>query len=260
MQLAYFTDKACERLMADAEKNHEKYLGDENWVEAYFNGSSNYFKRSSVSVENFSPYFIKEGELTKRDSKEKAEEDLINSIRLYEAFKTLTPWQAAQGNMWTYLCHMVPQYRSYIKHRWLDDPRANTIKTRYFVPSNESLRNDNALSRLWWYGYLTYDANSEDPHHLTKILFTNITIATDIIDTLNRTSPERIKGVLLALEDFKEETGMRERLSDIVRSANSAMNRHAGITTIGFLSFEEVRNLYHGHLKTALEDKASGMA
>lgn len=257
MQLAYFTDKACDRLMADIENNREKYLGDENWIEAYFEGADDCIKRSSVSVENFSPYFIKEGKLTKKDNEEKAEEDLINSIRLYEAFKTLTPWQAAQGNMWTYLCHMNHQYQNYIKHRWLDDPRANTIKTRYFVPSNENLRNDNALSRLWWYGYLTYDPNSEDPHHLTKTLFTNITIATDIIDTLNRTSPERIKGVLLALEDFKEETGMREGLSDIVRSANSAMNRHAGIVAVGFLSFEEVHDLYLEYLRNALQVKDS---
>lgn len=252
MQLAYFTDKACNRLMADIENNREKYLGDENWIEAYFGGADDCVKRSSVSVENFSPYILKNGKLT---NEEKAQEDLANSIRLYEAFKGLTPWQAAQGNMWTCLCHTNPQFRNYIKHRWLEDPRTNTIRTRYFVPSNESLRNDNALSRLWWYGYLTYDSNSEDPHHLTKTLFTNITIATDIIDTLNRTSPERIKGVLLALEDFKEETSIHKGLDKIVRGANSAMNRHAGIATIGYLTFEEVHDLYLEYLKDALQAK-----
>lgn len=42
----------------------------------------------------------------------------------------------------------------------------------------------NAVSRLWWAGYLSYDEdNSADHYHLTKILFTGQQICADIMDT-----------------------------------------------------------------------------
>lgn len=252
MRLGYFTDKACERLMADIDTNRDKYFSDEDWIPSFFYGSDDYYKMSSVTVEQFTPYHITDNKMTNAD---KALEDYHNTIRLYDAFKTLTPWQAAQGNMWAYLCHTDSKCRSYIRHRWLDDPRENTIRARFFAPTNESLRNDNALSRLWWYGYLTYDQSAENPYHLTKILLTNLTIATDIIDTLNRTNPERLKGVLLAIDEFKDKLKVGESLTDLVREANLSLNWRAGVTVMDSLSSDEIRSLYLKYLQSAHEKK-----
>jgi hypothetical protein len=251
MRLAYFTDMAYDRLFADVDKNAEKYLSDEDWLEPYFFGAGEYFKYSSVVVDSFSPYYANKGKLT---DAQKPGEDLQNIIQLYGAFKALTPWQAANKYMWTYLCHADLKCREYIKHRWFDDARENTIRTRYFVGNNESLRNDNALSRLWWYGYLTYDADAPNPYWLTKILMTNETIATDVIDTLNRTNFNRIKGVLLAIDDFKNQLKPRESLIDIVRRSNKSLNRYAAVTAMDFLSYEEIRDIALGFLKQAQKD------
>lgn len=98
----------------------------------------------------------------KKDDAQKSQEDLVNTRLIYEAFRNLTPLQASNKYMWTYLCHAVPEYRAYIQDRWMQEERSNTIKNRFFVTTPGSLLNDNALSRLWWYGYLTYDRHSSN--------------------------------------------------------------------------------------------------
>ena len=252
MRLAYFTDKALERLLADIDKNKERYLGDDEWLDTYFYGFGDYFKYSSVSVDMFSPYYATEGKLS---NIQKSDEDYNNIVKLYDAFKALTPWQAANPNMWTYLCHSVPEFRKYIKHRWLDDVRDNTIRTRFFVTSSESLRNDNALSRLWWYGYLTYDKDADNPYHLTRILMINETVATDVIDTLNRTNFNRIKGVLLAIDEFKDELNPREPIIKYVREANKSLNRYAAVPALYFLTYDEISSIALGFLRKSREGR-----
>ena len=125
----------------------------------------------------------------------------------------------------------------------MENPRVNTIRTRYFVTGYRSLLNDNALSRLWWYGYLTYDHSNSNPYHLTEILFTNQTICTDVMDTLNRTNFNRIKGVLLGIKDFKEVISPDEGIIDYFRECTKYLNRYGAVTSLEFLDFEEIRHL-----------------
>ena len=67
---------------------------------------------------------------------------------------------------------------------------------------------------------LRFLSKNSNPYALTEILLMNQTICTDVMDTLNRMNFNRIKGVLLALKDYKEEYG-EKGLSDILRIANS---------------------------------------
>ena len=101
MYLNYFTDESYDKLWNDVDKNAEKYKDIEPWLEDYF-GNTSYFKTSkSVNVNSFSPTY---NPGVKSDA-QKSEEDLINTRLLYEAFKGLSPLQATNKYMWTYLCH-----------------------------------------------------------------------------------------------------------------------------------------------------------
>lgn len=118
--------------------------------------------------------------------------------------------------------------------------RGNTIKKRFFVRSASDLWNDNALSRLWWYGYFTYDKDSDDPYELTKILLTNQTLATDVIDTLNRMNPTRIKGVLYGLRDYMDTIGTTRGLADEFRECKKYLNRWAAVTSFDYLDYKDI--------------------
>lgn len=107
----------------------ENYTSDEDWLTTYFSGTDGYFKTSSVDVGAFSPHYTP----GKKDDAQKSQENLINTRLIYDAFRNLTPLQASNKYMWTYLCHAVPEYRNYIGDRWMQDERENTIKSRFFV-------------------------------------------------------------------------------------------------------------------------------
>lgn len=245
MYLGYFTEEAYDRLLNDINQNLDKYKSEEDWIKQYF-GSEDYYKISkSVNVMSFSPYYVPG---TKTDE-QKSQEDLYNVRLLYEAYKSLTPLQASNKYLWTYLCHANPEYRKYIVDRWLTDARENTIRTRFFVKTPRDLLNDNALARLWWYGYLTYDESNANPYALTEILLTNQTICTDVIDTLNRMNFQRIKGLLLAIKDFKNLVGEKEGITDYVRSCNKYLNRYAAVTIMELLDSDEIQKLAFEYMK-----------
>ena len=253
MWLSYFTENAYDKLFESIKDNLTNYLNDEDWLPGFFHDLSPYFKESkAVDVGDFIPSYEPNG-ASKSDA-QKADEDLVNIRLLYDSFKSLTPLQASNKYMWTYLCHANPRYRAYIKDRFFSKSEANedfikTVKTRVFVYQNSNLRNDNALSRLWWYGYLTYDkSNKSDPYALTKILLTNQTIATDVFDTPNRSNPNRIKGVLWGIRDYIEEIGTSKGVADDFRKCKKYLNHYGAVTDLSFLTPEEMRDLTYNYL------------
>lgn len=256
MLLGYFTEEAYEKLLNEIPANAENYASDEEWLPTFFGSRENYFKTSSVEVMRFIPSYMP----GKKDDAQKSQEDLVNTRLIFDAFKNLTPLQASNKYMWTYLCHAVPEYRNYIRDRWLYEERDNTIKSRFFVTTSGSLLNDNALSRLWWYGYLTYDPDNSNHYALTEILLMNQTICTDVMDTFNRMNLSRMKGVLTAIKDFKNEIDDSEGITEYFRECKKYLNHYAAVTTMEFLDSEEIRDLAFNYMMKLRDEKINGGA
>ena len=251
MLLGYFVEEAYEKLLHEIPENTDKYSSDKDWLSAYFDGFEGYFKKSSVDVNKFVPGYTP----GKKDDAQKSQEDLVNTRLIFNAFRNLTPLQASNKYMWTYLCHAIPEYRDYIKDRWMQNERQNTIKSRFFVTTPGSLLNDNALSRLWWCGYLTYDSNNKNPYALTEILFTNQTICTDVMDTFNRMNPKRMRGILMAIKDFKEEISDNQGITEYFRECKKYLNHYAAVTILEFLESDEIRDLAFKYMMKLYKEK-----
>ena len=254
MLLGYLTEEAYDRLLHSIPENAERYSGADDWLPAFFGSNEGYYKMSAVDVSMFTPSYSP----GKKTDAQKSAEDLVNTRMIYDAFHKLTPLQASNKYMWTYLCHAIPEYRDYIRDRWMQEERENTIKSRFFVTTSGSLLNDNALSRLWWYGYLTYDEKNANHYALTEILFTNQTICTDVMDTFNRMNYDRMKGVLLAIKDFKETIGESEGITDYFRECKKYLNHYAAVTAMEFLDSEEIRDLAFNYMLKLREERLNG--
>ena len=251
MLLGYFTEEAYDKLLCDIPKNAVNYYSDKDWLSAYFGNSDEYFKISSVDVNIFTPSYTP----GKKDDAQKSREDLVNTKLIYNALRNLTPLQASNKYMWTYLCHTNPKCRSYIQDRWMQEEGSNKIKNRFFVTTLSSLLNYNALSRLWWYGYLTYDCHDSNPYALTEILLTNQTICKDVMDTFNRMNYDRMRGVLMAIKDFKEILTDNEGITEYVRECNKYLNQYAAVTVLEFLNSDEIRDLAFRYMVKLREEK-----
>lgn len=231
MYLGFFTEDAYDRLLDAVEENKDKYLEPDNWVSTYFAKGVEWCGISSQEVNKFDPWLS--------GSKDKSEDDCINAIRLHEAFK-ITPLQATNKYMWAYMCHVDDDCRKYMRCRWSD----SKPEQRYFVPGEGmGLYYFNGLSRLWWWAHLTYDPDSKDHYTLTRILFENQMLGKDILDTLNRTNFKRMKGILLAIQEFKGMVDPNDGITDYFRECKKELNHYAAISIFDYLDFEDIKKI-----------------
>ena len=95
--------------------------------------------------------------------------DGTNALAVYGStpLRELRPRDAADPRVWTYLCHMeCPQYVTvrWLKERPRDDRIAvSRVRNHFFAKGNRGIIRDNALSRLWWLGYIAQEVNPGDP-------------------------------------------------------------------------------------------------
>ncbi|MDE2744961.1 MAG: DUF6339 family protein [Chloroflexota bacterium] len=140
-----------------------------------------------------------------------ASTDAANALALFESFSQLSPYQASDQRVWTYLCHN--ECRSYVAARWLrgydpDSPGAiERVLNHFFVRGNRSLIRDNGLSRLWWLGSIAHKADPAEPRRFLDILLYRQDVRSALIE---RPSVSMNLDVLKAIyavmkEDFETE-------------------------------------------------------
>ena len=241
--LRYFDETVYGNLFADIKNNIDLYTNSDIELKDIL-PNVQYYGESTISA-NLSDLEFKSNMTTE----EKNALDVVNTRIIYDALKTLSPIVATNGFLWSYLCHT--KYREYVIARWIKNPEdedkqedtIKTIKKRFFCSSNKNdIMRMNAISRLWWAGYLTYDENHGRPYHLTEILFTGQQICADILDTPFCGNKTIITGILLAIEKYKEEVD--ENIgSELVRKCIKYFRRYAAVTSIDFLSETEIQDI-----------------
>ena len=90
---------------------------------------------------------------------------------------------------------------------------------------------------------MTYDPDNKDHYSLTKILFENQMLGKDILDTLNRTNFMRMKGILLAVQDFKAVISPRETVAKYFRDCKKQLNRYAAVSVFDYMDYEDIRKI-----------------
>ena len=249
MNLIYFTKDAYKLLKKDLSNNKQFYTSDEPWLEEYFAnaGIDEYYKTSSIVVPTVQLGY------TGDDDESKNRNDLSNIRILYTAYKDrITPLQAADPMLWSALCHIT--FKDYVQKRWRKDDGTVRIDQRFFASEGRaSLLYYNAVSRLWWSGYLTYDAEKErtNPFHLTETLFSAQQIQKDLIDqsmSMNRTV---VRGLLLALKRIQEESG--NACTTVFRlCCDSYLNHYGAVSILDTLSAEDIEEIAYSFMKKAL--------
>lgn len=246
MRAVYFTEEAYDELKNHISNNISQYLSGKDWLDDYF-ANQEYKKESTIEVSLPPVVPFK----TRLAVEERAVEDIANVKQIYGNLRGLTTLQATNPYLWSCLSHTI--YRDYVLHRWFDDEqffslddekKEKRILSRFFATSNERSLNNNAIARLWWYGFLSYDKdNKSNPFHLTEILVGNTKFCTDFMLShccWNRTVG---KGVLRAAKDLLPTLGKNEGISGYYRPLKKYMNRYGAVSSLDFLSEDDVYNL-----------------
>lgn len=97
--------------------------------------------------------------------KRSAEADVANSRIVHAALIGMTPAIAADERIWARLTHV--ECLDYGRMRWLDGATGETlskaVNTHMFARGRTGVRDDNAVSRLWWNMHIASIADPTDP-------------------------------------------------------------------------------------------------
>lgn len=108
--------------------------------------------------------------------------EIRNSLLVFKGLEGMTPALAREERLWARLCHV--ECLEYARRRWLKGVAElqQQVKLHFFAPSLPACRDDNAIGRLWWNGYVASMASPEDVELGLRRLLARANIRLQIID------------------------------------------------------------------------------
>ena len=240
--IKYFTSDKVRELTEHVNQNLEWYYSrepDDNLEETFQPVD---VRNSNLLVEPLRSKLIFGSSLTTSES------DAKNAYTVFGAMKNLSPHQATDERLWVYLSHT--ECKTYATNRWLSDKKpadGRKIKkeiSHFFVPSKSRTRNifrSNAVSRLWWLGYLAHQVAPDDPKQFLEIILYRQDVANQILTrstTANRLILTSIYEVLK--EDWGKDRKLLQRIE--FRNWMSKINIYGGVILLDALNATQKKN------------------
>ncbi|MBC2710204.1 MAG: hypothetical protein HGJ94_04135 [Desulfosarcina sp.] len=242
--LRYIRETHLDDLRSHLLDNVQRYTEDNPWIESFFNESS-WQLSSKISYDEI--------ELVMPESPT-IHHDLENTKRLYSAMKAMTLTQACDERLWAMMAHFT--FWEYMRARWpaeryLKSPQKklrDTMIERYFVLPNRSrglIRN--GISRLWWYGHVSYDEARDDPFELTAVLLKKLDVAETLLGRAFSYNEKVTKTILSILVDL-EKSGKPFDKRDPFRDLMKFVNQVGGVTILDALAPNELKSILYNKI------------
>lgn len=213
MLIKYFSNNFVHQLERSIAQNLPLYQGDSEWVTGVSTRASD-IKDASLDISQIRSLLPPEGKSELHDSE--------NAKIVYSDFRSINATQAMELRLWAYLCHLT--YWDYMKLRWPPE-NESVIKRRYFFEgNNKDALVRNGISRLWWFGYLTYDEARDDHFELTDILLKNQDIQTGLLERGYGRNRQLLHATLDYIKahysDLEGGDGMSKNIQRLAKSIN----------------------------------------
>jgi hypothetical protein len=174
-------------------------------------------------------------------------DDYASAIAIYEAYENLTPLQASDERLWTYLSHV--DLFGYLQERWANEKTSNYVLDHWFIKSTSqnNLLADN-LSGMWWAVYLSIDNKRDDIYELTKELLVNrrdFAFRTLGTYKLGRYK-EAVKGILEFIQE--NEKLFSTKFEAKSREVTKFLNIYGGTKPIPYFEKSEIKRLLQSHV------------
>lgn len=171
-----------------------------------------------------------------------AQADVANSLIAYRAFEGMTPALAREERVWARLAHV--ECLEYARQRWFahleGDRQSRSIATHMFAAGVQGIRDDNAISRLWWNMHIATIADPDDPEGALRLLLQRADFRANLVERSNTGSRRPlVRAIVRAMR----------RIPGITRSEGSfrafmrTVNREGGGVLFEALSDGEVDRL-----------------
>ncbi|MXY58838.1 MAG: hypothetical protein F4029_03035 [Gammaproteobacteria bacterium] len=167
--------------------------------------------------------------------------DPSNALVVYRALANLTPHQASDIRLWTYLCHN--ECSTYVASRWLrgrsgsNENVARDIYNHFFVHGNRGLIRDNGISRLWWLGHIAHCVDPGQPERFLDVLLFRQDPRSALIERPSVSRNYRVlKSVYLVMKKDFETKERTLFVRETFREWMKGLNRQGGVVLLDALT------------------------
>lgn len=164
------------------------------------------------------------GALSDLDGTERsAAADLDNSRVIMRALGNLSPSLANEEQIWVRLSHI--EGFEYSRDRWLAGRPAAELESQigkhFFAPTQTGIRDDHALSRLWWNGYVARHCMPENPDRALVLLLSSADVRTSLVERIWLTGRRKLAaGVFRAMERDERLLATEKNFREFMKSLN----------------------------------------
>ena len=248
-KLQYFTATAVDELRGDIVERldwyyHPSSADARKWVKA-----RDAIRGADIAVEELSD-LLTIGAQPSRD-------DAANAIAVYSALDKLTPHQASDERLWTYLAHT--QGAEYVAARWLSDrpegdaKAAQKVHNHFFARGNRALIRDNGISRLWWLGSIAHNTDPDAPDRFLEILLHRQDVRSALLERpAVSTNPRVLRRIYDVMIEHWENGGTLFQ-RDPFRQWMINLNRRGGVVLLDALGDNQLDAVIRAEAKAALD-------
>ena len=218
-----------------------------------YRGFSDYLDTSKVHPIKDTSF--NEALFSKLDLKIGGTQDAINAKIIYKSLEGLTPYNARDSRVWTFLSHTNGIKFSLRKISNMDDPKekVEAVKTEFFIAGNDarSYHSRHSLSKLWWAAHLCA-TNSELPlDQALEVFCTQTDFRAQVMERPNTFSDPNVFGAMLKIAS-KRWNGSTEsspfnrrgqKNDSPQRRWNAKINRHGGVRLLSIVGRDAVEDL-----------------
>lgn len=233
MNLQILVQSAVDRLLGAVGENTEAYL---NGTTAILLKPED-LRNSRITAGDFP-------ELLEADGSFKSDAEASQIV--YKWLSHLSPVEASDNRLWTWLTH--GPFERYCSQRWksglqraAQDP-SDTIVTRWFFKGRGAetfVRN--AISRLWWFGYLSHDPARANEFELTALLVEPQQMQQDFLERSFGRSKKIVRVVLETALRFQNRISAAGDKGKVIKAWASALNARGGVFVLDALPEDRLR-------------------
>lgn len=214
-RLKYLSDAALSQLRAGIASNKDRYRG-----EGFGELSDDPAWDIGLGIE-FDNELL--ATLDRSVPRQVAAIDLENSRIVGKALEQLTLALANEERIWVRLAHL--EGFEYSRARWLDSETdadlPNAVETHMFASTQTGIRDDHALSRLWWNYRIARTCMPEDVDGALNLILKSADIRSNFVERIWMTSRQGIaSAVLRAMKSDPWITGGEQNFRQFMKTVN----------------------------------------
>ena len=157
-----YTDATLNELRSNIKLNMPKYASHDKFVKNFIDNYDAKLYPLDIEVE----YPTLDKTISNKDSiKAQWETDFENSVNLHKNFVLkygISMQVLSDERFIAFLTHDI--YYDYMNSRWPITNKEGRVKEKYFLPSGNQAFTRNLFLKSFWYPYITYDKDAENPY------------------------------------------------------------------------------------------------